>query len=102
MDIKDYIEKHFNLDVIAISPTVNGSGNTYDISTPTKHYIVNLAERSDFVSVYQKVQPFLNGARLIQSHIAYSDENLTLYEWLDGETHKELTPETTRKKQYYT
>lgn len=92
MDLKNYIETHFNLNVITVNSTANGSGNTYDVITRTGRYIVKLGERSDFLSVYRKVQPFLDKAGLVQSRIAYSDEKLILYEWLNGETPKELTP----------
>lgn len=76
-----------------IKATVNGSGGTFDVTTPIGHYIAKLGERSDFLSEYRKVCPILEEDGLKQSHIAYSDEKLTLYEWLNGETYKTLTPE---------
>lgn len=94
MDLKDYIEIHFNLNVITVNST--------DVTTRTGRYIVKLGERSDFLAVYRKVQPFLDKAGLVQSSIAYSDEKLILYEWLDGETLKELTPTRVEKAILYT
>ncbi len=93
MNIKEHIEQHFNVSVLEIRPTSNGSGMTFDIITRTGRYIAKLGERSDFLSVYRKVWPVLEEAGLKQSHIVYSDDILTLYEWLNGETEKLLTPE---------
>ena len=93
MGAKDYIESHFGITVIKITPTVKGSGSTFDVITDTGRFIAKYGVRPDYISIQRKAHPVLEQAGLKQARIIFHDEQFTLYEWLDGDGNGTLTPE---------
>lgn len=91
--MKEWIEQQLGESVLEITPTENGSGATYVICTLQGRYIAKRGERQDFLALYRKIQPELAGAGLKQSQILGHNEQIVLYEWLEGITCRTLTPE---------